>query len=375
MTRIVLNGRFLCQPMTGVQRYALHTVLALDRLLGQDRSLRESLNITLATPKGAPAPLLQHIQVRSQGRSRGHAWEQWTLPRLAAGAHLVNFNYSGPLFKRDQLITVHDATVAAMPQAFGWRYRWVHRAMVAWLKDRVHTVMTVSAFSRDELAQRMGVRDALVGTEGWEHVCAADDAAAARAVLHKHGLTSGGYVLAAGSVKPNKNFEVIDRALQRLGGRLKLPVAIAGARDRSVFRHSDPGANVRLLGYVDDAELAQLYCHAAWFVFPSLYEGFGLPAIEAMGNGCPVIAANAASIPEVCGDAALYFDPHDAQGLARLLERAANEPGLQDTMRERGLQRAAKFSWLTNARLLARHLMGLHAVAVPATASNVVPAK
>jgi glycosyltransferase involved in cell wall biosynthesis len=106
-----------------------------------------------------------------------------------------------------------------------------------------------------------------------------------------------------------------------------------------------------------------------------LYEGFGLPAIEAMGNGCPVIAANAASIPEVCGDAALYFDPHDAQGLARLLERAANEPGLQDTMRERGLQRAAKFSWLTNARLLARHLMGLHAVAVSATASNVVPAK
>jgi glycosyltransferase involved in cell wall biosynthesis len=375
MTRVVLNGRFLCQPMTGVQRYALHTVLALDRLLAQDRALRESLSIVLATPVGAPAPALQHIEVQSQGAGQGHAWEQSVLPRLAAGAYLVNFNYSGPLFKRDQLITVHDATVAAMPEAFGWRYRWLHRGMVAWLKDRVHTVMTVSTFSRDELAQRMGVRDALVGTEGWEHLLAPDDEASAQTVLDKHGLQAGRYVLAAGSVKPNKNFEVIARALQLLGGRLNLPVAIAGARDRSVFRHSDPGTQVRMLGYVDDAELAQLYRHAAWFVFPSLYEGFGLPALEAMGNGCPVIAANAASIPEVCGDAALYFNPRNAEDLARVLEQATTDTGLRETMRQRGLQRAAKFSWLANARVLARHLMSLQAPEFKTVAPTAVSAK
>jgi glycosyltransferase involved in cell wall biosynthesis len=374
MIDIVINGRFARQSMTGVQRYALHTLLALDGLLGRDKALRESLRITLAAPAGTKTPALAHIGVRCEGRADGHLWEQLVLPRLARGAYLVNFNYSGPLFKRDQLITVHDATVVAVPEAFGWRYRLVHRALVAWLKDRVHRVMTISEFSRRELQQRMGVRDALVGTEGWDHLKAADDDAAAQAVLAKHGLQSGRYLLAAGSLKPNKNFEVIDRALQLMPG-FELTVAIAGARDRSVFRHSEPGPNVRLLGYVDDAELAQLYRHAAWFVFPSLYEGFGLPAIEAMGNGCPVIAADAASIPEVCGGAALYFDPHDAPALAQLLQRAAHDAPLRSQMKQLGLERAALFAWDANARILLRHLLSLPTAADAEPAAAQLAAK
>jgi glycosyltransferase involved in cell wall biosynthesis len=366
MIDVVVNGRFLCQAMTGVQRYALQTLLALDNELERDAALRERLRLTLALPAGAAAPALRHIGLRSRGGASGHLWEQWVLPRLARGAYLLNFNYSGPLFKRDQLITVHDATVLAVPQAFGWRYRWLHRALVAWLKDRVHRVMTISEFSRTELRQRMGVRDALVGTEGWSHLKAPDDGAAAQAVLAKHGLQSGRYMLAAGSLKPNKNFELLDRALKLLPD-LAMPVAIAGARDRSVFRHCEPGANVRLLGYVSDAELAQLYRHAAWFVFPSLYEGFGLPAIEAMGNGCPVLAANTSSIPEVCGDAALYFDPHDAVELAHLLQRAASNAVLREDMKQRGLQRAARFGWDANARIVLRHLLSVPTAAdVPA---------
>jgi glycosyltransferase involved in cell wall biosynthesis len=362
MIDVVVNGRFLCQAMTGVQRYALQTLLALDNELERDPPLRERLRLSLALPAGATAPALRHIGIRRQGRLGGHCWEQLVLPRLARGAYLLNFNYSGPLFKRDQLITVHDATVLAVPEAFGWRYRLLHRALVAWLKDRVQQVMTISEFSRRELRERMGVRNALVGTEGWRHLQAPDDDAATQAVLAKHGLQSGRYLLAAGSLKPNKNFEIIDRALHLLPG-FEMTVAIAGARDRSVFRHSDPGPNVRLLGYVSDADLAVLYRHAAWFVFPSLYEGFGLPAIEAMGNGCPVIAANTSSIPEVCGDAAVYFEPHDALALAHLLQRAAHDLVWRQQMQQRGLQRATRFGWDANARIVLRHLLSVNAVA------------
>lgn len=374
MIDIVVNGRFLCQAMTGVQRYALHTLLALDDLLGREAALRERLHITLAAPAGTTTPTLAHIDVCCEGGSTGHLWEQLVLPRLARGAYLVNFNYSGPLFKRNQLITVHDATVVAVPEAFGWRYRLVHRAIVAWLKDRVQRVMTISEFSRRELQERMGVQDALVGTEGWDHLKAVDDDNAAQAVLAKHGLQPGRYLLAAGSLKPNKNFEVIDRALQLLP-KFEMTVAIAGARDRSVFRHSEPGPNVRLLGYVDDAELAQLYRHAAWFVFPSLYEGFGLPAIEAMGNGCPVIAAKAASIPEVCGNAALYFDPHDAPALAQLLRSAAHDAPLRSRMKQLGLARAAHYGWDANARIVLRHLLSLQTTADAAPAPARLAAK
>jgi glycosyltransferase involved in cell wall biosynthesis len=374
MIRVVINGRFACQPMTGVQRYALHTLLALDRLLSARPDVAAQLQVSVAVPDGAQLPTLDRMAVhRLPGNGRGaagHAWEQWTLWRHARGGYLVNFNDSGPLLQTQQLVTIHDASVAAFPEAFGWRYRVAHHALVALLKRRVHTVMTVSEFARQDIERHFGVRAGLVGIEGWEHL-RADAGSDGLDVLAAHGLQPGRYLLAAGSLKPNKNFALLDRALQ-LAPDLGLPVAIAGARDASIFRHSEAGANVRLLGAVSDIELAQLYRHAAWFVFPSLYEGFGLPLVEAMGNGCPVLAASAASIPEVCGDAALYFDPHDAAALAALLQRAVHEPGLRDTYRQRALARVTRFSWDANARILVDHLLLLAPLA-PAARTVTAP--
>jgi glycosyltransferase involved in cell wall biosynthesis len=160
-------------------------------------------------------------------------------------------------------------------------------------------------------------------------------------------------VLAVGSMKPNKNFRLLGEALHRLGD-YRWPIAIAGARDARVFRGVEVAADlVRLLGFVSDAELGHLYRHAAWLVLPSLYEGFGLPAVEAMGNGCPVLAARAASIPEVCGDAALYFDPYDVDSLVAALREAAAKPQLREELNRRAQARLAIHSWHANAELLA----------------------
>lgn len=354
--RIVLNGRFLAQVHTGVQRYGAETVLALDRLLAADAALLASLDVVLAVPDDASDLPLQAIpRVRLPGRG-SHGWEQWALWRYSRGSYLVNFNYSGPLLKRQQLITVHDATVRAMPQAFSRAYRWFHNAMVSVLGRTADRVMTVSEFSADELARWFGLERAgiLVGREGGEHaVLAADD----DAVLRRHGLARGRFILGVGSVKPNKNFDLIGRAVS-LMTPCPWTVAIAGAKDIGIFRDASilPDG-FKFLGFVPDADLSALYRHAAWFVFPSLYEGFGLPAVEAMANGCPVLAARAASIPEVCGDAARYFDPHDPRSLAALLAEVAVRPELRGPLVRAGQARLASYNWPENARILLQYLL------------------
>jgi glycosyltransferase involved in cell wall biosynthesis len=354
--RIVINGRFLTQVKTGVQRYAKETLLALDQLLDTEPALRAQLHCELAVPRHATPIALRRIPVRVLPLLSGHWWEQVTLAWHAGSDYLINFNYSGPVIKKRQLITLHDASVAAIADAYSWRYRLVHETLVRALRHRVDTVMTVSRFSCDEIAQRYGIRPALIGVEGWQHSVAGGDALA---TLRRYDLQPGRYLLAVGSVKPNKNFDVLDRALELLG-TFPMTIAVAGANDIGIFRHCHPtrGA-VRMLGFVPDEELGHLYRHAAWFVFPSLYEGFGLPALEALGNGCPVIAARAASIPEVCGDAALYFDPRDPAALAALLLRVTREPELRTSLLEKARDRLQRYSWTGNAEILARHLLAI----------------
>jgi glycosyltransferase involved in cell wall biosynthesis len=358
--KVVINGRFAAQAQTGVQRYAQESLRAMDALLDERPEVAKLFDITVALPDAAEMNGLKRISVKHVKGSANHLWEQVALLNASRGALLLNFNYSGPVLKRDQIITIHDATACVFPESFSLPYRLVHRLLITLLKRRVARVMTVSAFSQTELDHYFGIKNAAVCTEGWQHSVASGDSAA---ILDKYGLASGQYLFAAGSLKPNKNFAVIGKALKLLPD-LPMKLAIAGAKDISIFAQDGAlfeNRRISMLGYVPDEDLAHLYRNAAWFVFPSLYEGFGLPAIEAMANGCPVIAARAASIPEVCGDAALYFDPKDAQSLADVLRRAMQEPGLRKQFLSRVPQRLALYSWRRNAEIIfsqIAHLMG-----------------
>lgn len=349
--KVVINGRFAAQAQTGVQRYAQESLRAMDAVLDERPEVAKLFDFTIAVPDAVELNGLKRISVTHVRGSASHLWEQVSLLNASRGALLLNFNYSGPVLKRDQIITIHDATVCVFPESFSMPYRLVHRLLITLLKGRVARVMTVSAFSQTELDRYFGIKNAAVCIEGWQHSLASGDSAA---ILEKYGLISGQYLFAAGSVKPNKNFAVIGKALKLLPD-LPLKLAIAGAKDISIFAQDDAlfeNRRISMLGYVPDEDLAHLYRNAAWFVFPSLYEGFGLPAIEAMANGCPVIAARVASIPEVCGDAALYFDPNDAQSLADVLTRAVQEPGLRNLFLSRAPQRLALYSWRRNADII-----------------------
>ena len=158
------------------------------------------------------------------------------------------------------------------------------------------------------------------------------------------GLRGQPYALAVSSPTPSKNFAVIERALALLGPQAPRCVVV-GAADPAVFRGT-PGSTALLrVGYVPDAQLKALYAHATCFVFPSLYEGFGIPPLEAMASACPVIASTAAALREVCGDAALYFEPTRPDELAQRLQQVFGDASLRDCLRAAGMKRLEHFSW------------------------------
>jgi glycosyltransferase involved in cell wall biosynthesis len=272
------------------------------------------------------------------------------LPALAGRAPIVNFGPTGPLVAREQLITIHDAGVRAVASSYGWKFRAWYGALLPALVRRSKVVMTVSNFSREQIVRFFGARSEQIRVtcEGWEHIVRVR---ADERILAKHGLLRGGYVLSVGSAAPHKNVEVLARAMRRLKPD-EAQVVVVGAVNERVFADSGSrlGGAVRHLGYVTDRELRALYAHAGAFVFPSLYEGFGLPPLEAMALDCPVICSNAASLPEVCGDAALYFDPHDDAALADGIRRLLSDEEERRLRIRLGRQRLERYGWRKAAR-------------------------
>ncbi len=160
------------------------------------------------------------------------------------------------------------------------------------------------------------------------------------------------FLLAVASANPNKNFALVVRALGTLGDKAP-PCVIVGRTDQRHFGEvSLASERLTHLGYVSDAELLALYRRALCLVFPSIYEGFGLPPLEAMAAGCPVIASHTSAMPEISGAAAEYCDPSDYRTLARAILRVAESPARRREMIERGIRRARTFSWDDGGRLL-----------------------
>ncbi len=348
---VFINGRFLGQRVTGVQRYARETLHALDELLAAQRGA--GLRWTVLVPRGTPLPQLRHLRVEPLGRLQGHWWEQLELPWRVGGQLLFSFGFTGPLLKRHQIITVHDAAVVRMPQTFTRGFRHGYQRLVRTIAARAPRTMTVSRFSAAEAVACFAApaERVRVTTEGWQHLLRVD---ADASVLDQHGLRGQPFALAVSSPTPNKNFAAITRALALLGAEAPRCVVV-GAADAAVFQGSAAGdaASARLVrvGYVSDAQLKALYAHAHCFVFPSFYEGFGIPPLEAMASGCPVIASTAPAVVEVCGDAALYFDPARPGELADRLRELFTDAALRERLCAAGRQRLERYSWQAAAAL------------------------
>ena len=339
-----INARFLTQPITGVQRFAVEMVRGIDRHLSVSVQLRSQFRFRLVAPPSARAIELEHIPLVRAGRLSGHGWEQLELPRQAKSGLLLNLCNTAPVLARN-VVVIHDAAVFAVPDAYSRAFRLWYRALIPTLARRAVRVLTVSEFSRTELLERVGIPRGRVDvvTQGCEHIRSTP---ADPRVFSRLQVTRGEYLLAVGSRTPHKNIGLLAAAIAQLGGAAP-PLVIAGGSNSRIFGAATGvhREGVHDAGYVTDSELRALYEGACCFIYPSLYEGFGIPPLEAMVCGCPVIVARAAALPEVCGDAARYCDPRDAGDLARQIRLLIQQPAVRQELRQRGFERAALFSW------------------------------
>jgi len=343
---IYFNGRFLAQPKTGVQRFAEEIITEIDGLVaGSTYSNYEF--ICLVPPENFPQglPNWQNVKIQSCGRLRGNLWEQIDLPFAARNGMLIDLCNTGPVLHPLQIAVIHDASVFAVPEAYSTAFRLKYKFIYLVLAHTALKILTISHFSKKELSHHLHVKEEKITvlSEGCEHILRTQ---ADHSILDKFSLRGQPYFLAVGSASRHKNLNIVIEAIQSCAEECPRLVIVGGSFSR-VFRSEEaiPADKLIRLGYVTDAQLRSLYENALAFVFPSLYEGFGLPPLEAMVCGCPVMASNTTSLPEVCGDAALYFDPMREEQIASSIRQLTNMQALRSELKEKGRQRALQFTW------------------------------
>jgi glycosyltransferase involved in cell wall biosynthesis len=352
MPKIAINGRFLTQRTSGVQRFALETTKAIDALLDTPDYRVLKGHVELLAPRSSRSFDLANIPLRRCGLSSGYVWEQIEFPLYGAGRLLLNFCMLGPVAAHRQIVVVHDATVKALPDNFSWRFRAAYDFLIPQLCRRAVLPVTVSEFSRSEIGRLYGVNtDAMpICAEGGDHITAV---AADQSVIQRLDLAGRKFFLGVGVGSSNKNIETVLAAYSQAGLDDTLLV-LTGKRDARVHGQlvSVTSDGVRNVGFVSDAELRALYENALALVFPSRYEGFGLPPLEAMTCGCPVIVSDQPALVEVTADAALRCGIDDAPELARLMRLVHDDPAVRARLKSAGLERAARFTWRATARML-----------------------
>ena len=373
MTRYwTINGRFLSQPVTGVQRYAREIVVALDQLMAQSHPLTRDLEIEIVGPPGMAQDLaLEKIGQRVAGRGSGYVWEQVELPRHTRGGLLSLCNV-GPLVAKRHVLCIHDVNTFLAPESYSWKFRALYRYLLPALGSMVSRVATVSRFSADQLA-RFGIAPEskiTVIPNGHEHAMRWGD----RHSEKTRAVGGDNTIVVIGSPAPHKNVAMILGLAQDLAAH-GLRFAVVGSLDAKVFNSSQvdsAAGNVYWLGRLTDGEIGALLNDCLCLAFPSLTEGFGLPALEAMAVGCPIVVSDRASLPEICADAALYASPNDPKRwLAHFLELKKNS-GLRDELRQRGGEAATRYSWSKSAALYLEVLAAIDSVRQAAPGSSPV---
>ena len=357
-----LNLVFLVPGETGgTETYARELIGALVALSPQTQ-FTAFVNREAAAEQGAPwgelIPAVT-VPVRASNRFEWVRGEQQLLPRLAArnGVDLLHsLANTGPVwgsFRR--VVTIHDLIYRIVPEAHLGLLRLGMRVLVPLAARRSHRIITVSESTRQDLTRLLRVPASKIDVVHEGLGAQRVEAVGEQEIRSWIGAEARPIVLSVSALRPHKNLARLLGALSRIPAERRPLLALPGyptAYERELRRRAGElgvAADVRFLGWVDDARLEGLYASASAFVFPSLYEGFGLPVLEAMARGVPVACSGQGALAEVAGEAALRFDPESEQSIADAIERLLTDRLLARRLSDAGHARAATFSWSETA--------------------------
>ncbi len=350
--RIGIDVRTALAPKTGDRTYCLNLVRALAELDHEN----EYLLLADAAPPDGLLPAQSNVRLVVLPVRPAWRFTPLALPLCALRERLdlLHVQYLiPPVCPCPVITTIHDVTFALFPHWFPPKHRWLLRALIPLAVRRSARILTGSVRTRDDLARcyapltDVAVKTAVTPYAPDPSLGPADDEAIA-SVRQRHGLTRP-FILAVGVLQPRKNFAALAAAFDEVVSRhpqLPHELCVIG---KSGWGEAPRGARVRRLGYVPDDELPALYSACDLFVYPSYYEGFGFPPLEAMACGAPVACSTGGSLPEAVGEAALTFDPHDFEAMVDAIARPLTDAVLRAALRARGLAHAATFSWRRTA--------------------------
>ncbi len=333
----VINGRFLTQKMTGIQRYAFELCTHLHAI---------GVDFLVAVPQEINPDYRIPFNLLRIGSLKNHLWEQWSLARYLkknGSPLLVNFSGSGVLNYPNQIMTIHDLAHERHPEWFSKNYVRYYHFMMPRVARNARAVVTVSEFSKQEITTLFDVNP--------EKIFVVPNGVSLPIKETKSSPKPEKYIVAISSLEPRKNFGRLIQAFLALKTN-DVKLCIAGMKFKS-FRDLPfeewRNENVIFPGYLSDIELVNLYENALFSVYPSLYEGFGLPPLESMACRCPVLASRIPPVEQVCGNAVLYTDPLNISQMAAQMELLIRDPKLREELILKGTERVKKYSWKTAA--------------------------
>ena len=344
MSRIYINGRFLTRPITGVERYAYMICKTLVEM-GTD--------FTIICPK---SPLMScydvgNLPIVHFGFGQSHIWEQFVLPFYFIGKKdyvLFSFTGLGTILLRNKVMTIHDLSFLENSKWFSKGYYWWYKIMTPLAVRTSKHIITVSEFSKKEILRFYPfIKE--------KKISIAYNAADEKffQFQSQDSVPTKPFALTVSSLDPRKNF---GRLIEAFKDIKDFSLYIVGSQNRIFTQENGMTATegtIHFLGRVSDEELVRLYNQATCFIFPSIYEGFGLPTIEAMKCGCPVLASDIPVMREVCGDAAIYFNPYNVEEIRTTIERFMEKANfLRPSLIAKGYENVKRFSWTNTAQAI-----------------------
>jgi len=361
--RIAIDAHSVGARLAGNETYAINLIEALAEI---DQSNQYTLYVTKQSAVERFANRWPNFKVQRTLPHTPLVRIPLTLSRELRRhpVDVLHVQYTAPPFAPCPLVvTIHDLAFEHLPETFNRRSWMQLRLTVRHTARRAAQITTLSEYSRQDISQTYGIDPGIITVT---QAAAApmfkrvNNETELQRVRETYGI-DGDYILSLCSIQPRKNLQRLIEAyslLRRLHPEGKLPtLVLAGKRGwlenetMQAAQYDESSGNIRFTGYVADEQLNALYSGAICFVYPSYFEGFGLPILEAMKCGTPVIAGNRTSIPEVAGEAALLFDPFDVHSLVAALRQVLDDSEYRAALGAKGLQRASEFSWQTTARL------------------------